>query len=218
MARSLHTVVMSLLVILLSLPVWAAQADNAAAGGTNIDQVFASQRHRKTLPPVVHERTEYYEIKGNRETDLQCELREKGCGWSDGKVYDSMTTWEFKWDYDYVRSPSSCSVDSFKVSVQIVFRYPKWMKDESAPQALIDKWDSYMRGLVTHETGHRDMAVAAASQLAGEVEMLPPFADCADLDRAIRKLCREHTKRLGRDAGTYDDVTAHGGSQGAVLE
>lgn len=196
----------------------SARAGEGAAVSPSIEQVFPLRKHLKTLQPVVREKVEYYEIKGTCEADLQFQLKEKGCGWSDGKVYDSMTTWEFKWDYDYVRAPASCSVASFKVSVDIVFRYPKWMKDEFAPQTLIEKWDSYMQGLVTHESGHRDMAVAAAQELSSAVEALPPFPDCDQLDRMIRKLCRDHTEQLGREAEVYDEATSHGGAQGAVLE
>lgn len=218
MVRNLYFLVLSALIAVLVLPGPPVRAEGTLEVGPSIEQVFPTQKHRKTLPPVVRERTEYYEITGDRVYDLQCELREKGCGWSDGKVYDSMTTWEFKWDYDYVRSPLSCTVEAFKVSVNIVFRYPKWMRDRPAPQALIDKWDSYMRGLVEHETGHRDTAVAAAEKLTADVEALPAFADCAELDRTIRRLCREHSERVNRQAEEYDEATMHGGTQGAVLE
>lgn len=195
-----------------------AVAEDVTLVAPSIDQVVPSQKNRSILPPVVREKYEYYEIKGSREEDLQCELKAKGCDWIDGKTYDSMTTWRFKWDYDHVRSPGSCAVDAFRVSVDITFRYPKWMKDETAPQALIEKWNVYMQGLVDHENGHRDMAIHTANALVVAVNALSPASDCDDLDRSIRQVCRLHIDQLQEDTEAYDAGTVHGGSQGAILE
>lgn len=170
------------------------------------------------MPPIVRERTEYYDIRGSKEYDLQCELKAKGCEWIDGKTYDSMTTWEFAWDYDYIRSSGSCVAKDFRVTVNIVFRYPRWLRDETAPHALVQKWNIYMEALVHHETGHRDMALQTATALVRDVNAQPPARDCEELDLEIKRICRSHIEQLEENTKAYDSGTVHGGTQGAVLE
>lgn len=168
-------------------------------------------------PPVVAEKYEYYEIKGDCEKDLHGELCKNGCTWDDGKKYDSLTTWHVKWDYGYDRAPRACSADSFRVTVEIVYRYPKWVRPNDAPQALAEKWDRYIGNLTIHENGHRDMVVQAATELSRAVAELPPTATCADLDRTVRALGRARMEKLKEDERAYDATTDHGVTQGAIF-
>lgn len=185
----------------------------------SIDTVFPSQKRQKiAIAPIVRESTEYYEIRGDREYDLQCELRAKGCEWIDGKIYDSMTTWEFAWDYDYVRTPSSCSIQDFRITVDIVVRYPRWLKNDLSPQVLVEKWDSYMSALVHHETGHRDLALLAANEIIRDVNAIAPASNCADLDTLIEGLSSRRIQQLRENTEAYDAGTLHGSTQGAVLD
>lgn len=171
----------------------------------------------RVVPPVVTEKYEYYEIKGDCEKDLHCELCKNGCKWDDGKKYDSLTTWHVKWDYGYDRGPQACAADSFRVTVEILFRYPKWVRTGNASPALVEKWDRYMESLTLHENGHRDLVVQAATELSRAVAELPPSATCADLDRTVRTLCSVRIGKLKKDEKVYDATTRHGVTQGAVF-
>ena len=204
--------------ILLLMTVTATCLADERVDTANIDKKAIHQTQRgRTVPPVVKESYEYYEVKGNSEDQLRSELCRNGCKWKDGKTYDSVTNWHVKWDYDYDRSPESCSARSFKVFVDVGFRYPKWVRADDVPGQLVAKWDLYMNSLVEHETGHRDMAVQAAAELARDVAALPPASTCAELDRAVKSLCRERLDRLNDGAKEYDETTHHGSAQGAVF-
>jgi predicted secreted Zn-dependent protease len=174
-------------------------------------------RKKNIAPPLVAEKYDYYEVCGSCEKDLQCEMNQKGIKWDDGKKYDSVTTWKVKWDYGYDRAPQTCSADSFRVTVEILFRLPKWTRTGDAPQQLVDKWDSYMKNLVMHENGHRDMAVEAAADLSRSVAELPPAPTCVELDREVQNLCRARLKKLKEEEKEYDAITNHGYAQGAVF-
>lgn len=180
-----------------------------------------SNTHRQTagraIPPVVTETYEYYEIKGNSEEQLRNEMCRNGCKWKDGKTYDSVTNWHVTWDYDYDQAPQTCAADSFRATVNITFRYPKWVRTGDVPGQLAAKWDSFMKSLVEHEAGHRDMAVEAAAELSRDVAGLPPAPTCEELDRTVRSLCHERLKKLNNDAKEYDEATRHGSVQGAVF-
>jgi predicted secreted Zn-dependent protease len=191
-----------------------------SAGEDRIDLASADKGHSRQIKqisavPVVNEKYEYYEVRGNNEKDLRCQMTDHGCRWSDGRKYDSVTSWYVTWDYGYNRTPQGCSAESFKAIVDITFRFPKWVRSDEAPQAMTDKWDAYMKNLVAHENGHRDMAVAAAADLYREVSSLRPAPSCAEIDRKVKMLCRERIEQMNQDQKEYDATTVHGATQGA---
>ena len=177
-----------------------------------------SHRANNTIvPAVVTEQYEYYEIRGNNEQELRKQMCKNGCAFNDGKKYDSLTTWHLKLDYGYDRATRSCAADSVKVNVAINFRYPRWVRTDDAPRQLVDKWDTYMKNLVMHENEHRDMAVAAATELSKAVAALPPASSCTELDREVRALSRERIEKLNTDEKRLDETTSHGKTEGAIF-
>jgi predicted secreted Zn-dependent protease len=171
----------------------------------------------RVVAPVVTEKYEYYEIRGNSEKELRGQMCRNGCAFNDGEKYDSVTTWRWKLNYGHDRAPGVCTADSFKVALEISYRYPKWVRTSDAPQPLVDKWDGYMKNLITHENGHRDLAVEAAAELSHDLAALPPAASCAELDREIGALSRERREKLNADQKSYDETTVHGKTQGVVF-
>lgn len=205
--------ILSLLLLCVAVAAWAGEDLPVVA---NLGKNLPTGK-KNVAPPTVIEKYDYYEVGGCCEKDIQCDLKQKCIKWNDGKKYDSVTSWKVKWDYGYNRAPETCSVDSFKVTVAISFRFPKWSRPGDAPQNLIDKWDNYMKNLVTHENGHRDMAVEAADELASAVADLPPALTCAEIDREVQKLSRARLMKLKEDEKEYDAATNHGHTQGAIF-
>jgi predicted secreted Zn-dependent protease len=183
----------------------------------NVGKVLASQTENNTVPPIVKEKYEYYKVCGCCEKDLQCDLNQKCICWADGKKYDSMTSWKVNWNYGYNRTPQTCTTDSYIVTVDIVFRLPKWSGTGSAPHQLVKKWNTYMEKLIIHENGHRDRAVEAATEMTRAVKDLPPARTCAQLDREVQTLSHERMKKLIEEQEEYDSTTNHGQTQGAVF-
>lgn len=206
-------IIISLLLIPFAATTFAAE-DRVNIAGIERDQTFWKN---KVLPPAVTEKYEYYEVCGSCEKTLQCDLRQKCVTWKDGHKYDSLTSWDVKWDHGYDRTSETCAVDSFKPIVEITFRYPKWKRTDDAPPPLVEKWDRYLKNLIIHENGHRDMAVEAAAELSHAVSQLSPAPTCAELDRNVRTLFRAHMKKMNTDQREYDETTMHGATQGAVF-
>jgi predicted secreted Zn-dependent protease len=204
-----------LCLLLLSMAA-AAFAEENLPVVANLGKESVSRKKSVAQPRVI-EKYDYYEVGGGCEKDILCDLKQKCVKWDDGKNYDSVTSWKVKWDYGYDRAPQTCSPDSFRVTVAITFRLPKWTRPPDAPQQLIDKWDTYMKNLVAHENGHRDMAVEAASELSQAVAELPPALTCDEIDREVQKLSRARMAKLRADEKGYDTSTHHGHTQGAVF-
>ncbi len=208
----------TILFFLLLMPVAViSYADDGGINLASVDREIYVKKNNVVLPPVVNEQYEYYDVRGGDEKTLRCEMSKNGCRWNDGKKYDSVTTWRIKWHYDYDRGPQTCSAESFKATIDIIFRYPKWVRDDGAPQSLVNKWDGYMKNLVMHENVHRDMAVRAAEELSCAVAALPPASSCAELDRNVRALYSEQMRKLSADERKYDEATNHGLTQGAFF-
>ena len=183
----------------------------------NSDKDSTNRIENSVVSPIVKEKYEYYEVCGCCEKDVQCELNQKCICWTDGKKYDSITNWKVKWDYGHNRTSQACTTNSLTVTVEIVFHLPKWARTGNAPQPLVEKWDTYIENLQTHENGHRDRAVEAATELTSAVKELPPVRTCAELDREVQDLSRERMKKLNKEQVEYDAVTNHGKTQGAVF-
>jgi predicted secreted Zn-dependent protease len=183
----------------------------------NIDHSRSLTGNKVIVPPKVTETYEYYEVCGCSEKDLQCELKQKSILWNDGKKYDSETRWKVKWDYDYSRAPQACIADSFQVNVEVVFRYPKWVRNGSVSRQLEEKWDAYMDKLIMHEKRHRDIVVEAADELSRAVAEMPAARSCAELDREVAALCRNRMGKLIEAQNKYDENTSHGYMEGAVF-
>jgi predicted secreted Zn-dependent protease len=202
------------------LPLAIAASVFAAENAVDIaslDKTTRFPQAKSILPPIVSEKYEYYEIRGNSEDQLRSEMCRCGCRWKDGKTYDSETSWHVKWDYDHDRAPQACSINSFRATVDISSRYPRWVRTGDVPQSLAAKWDNYMKSLVAHENGHRNMVVEAATDLSRAVAELPPAPTCAELDRMVQSLCHERLNKLDAEAKSYDEATRHGIVQGAFF-
>jgi predicted secreted Zn-dependent protease len=171
----------------------------------------------KVLPPVVNEKYEYYEVCGSCEDELHCDLKKKCVTGNDGKKFDSLTIWDIKWDHGYDQTSKTCAVNAFKPIVSIPFRYPQWTRTDVAPQSLLEKWDRYIRNLIAHENGHRDMVVAAVNDLSRAVAHLPSAPTCEDLDSKMRALFRTSMEKMKQDQREYDETTKHDATQGAAF-
>jgi predicted secreted Zn-dependent protease len=186
---------------------WAREQTGAGA-------VIVNQAGNSVLDPLYNEKYEYYEVCGCSEKDVQCDLTLKAIKCSDGNKYDSVTNWRVKWDYGYSRASKTCSPESFRVTVDVIFRLPKWVREVNAPQQLVDKWDGYMKNLIVHENGHRDRALHAAAELTRMIAGLPPARTCSDLDREVNRVSRARLKKLIVEQEEYDAATSHGHAQG----
>jgi predicted secreted Zn-dependent protease len=210
MMKKCHIV---LLLASLSLPVFAGERGLDTA---NFDIARQVPIKGSYLSPRIVEKYQYYDIRGNSQQELTCELQDNGCT-TDGKKYDSITRWRISWDYAYNLTAQGCVADSFRTTVEINYRFPRWVQTDAAPPLLVESWDTYLKNLQLHEQGHRDIAVTAAGELSQTVADLPPYPLCSDLDLSIRRIFRGRTEKLNADSKAYDTATNHGASQGALF-
>ena len=199
----------------LALSGHAAPVHAAPSAGDN--RVPTTPARNTVAPPQIHGLYDYYEVSGGSTTDLICDLKGKACRYPDGKKYDSVTKWRVGWNYGYNKSGGMCSAEGFHLTVDIVVRIPAWLHRASATQPVIDKWETYIDQLKTHENEHLDKVVQAADDLTLAVSQMPPAATCADLNREIWQMSKSRLKRLEVEQNQYDAETGHGWTQGALF-
>jgi predicted secreted Zn-dependent protease len=167
---------------------------------------------------IVNESFSYYEVKGNSDTELQNQIKQKGPEWDDGQRYDSLTSWSLACDHRCHVGSDGCSCTCLKVVLDIAYYYPKWVHDDKASPELVDKWNTYLQKLTLHEHGHRDIAIKAATDLSQALAQIPPLSSCGELDRRVRMLNREYVKKVTELQSAYDISTNHGLTQGAIFK
>jgi predicted secreted Zn-dependent protease len=204
------------LLIIMTVTTTAFAGENGAVMAS-LEKDRSSLKRKTVSAPLHTETYEYYEICGSCERDLLDQMTRKAVMWHDGVKYDSVTSWKVKWDYDYDRSSHACSADSFRMTVNVIYRLPKWVRTGDVPQSLVDKWDAYMKHLMTHENGHGKIVLEAADELTRAVAQLSPAPTCEDLDRQVKTLCRLRLKKLDDEQKGYDESTSHGILQGALF-
>jgi len=205
---------LTLLLLFVSTTAFAAKDRIEVA---SIDKEHIHRTRYKYSPPVVIEKNDYYEIRGSSERDLRRQMLKNGSTWEDGQKYDSVTSWYWTWDYGRDRASQTCSADDFSLTLEITYRFPKWVRTDEAPQPLVDKWDGYMKNLTVHEHGHRDRVVDAAAAFSRAAATLPPDLSCADRERRVRVLSSKMMAELNAAQQEYDEATNHGATQGALF-
>lgn len=167
--------------------------------------------------PTVTIKTETYDIYGTTAQELRDQMILFGVTWRDGKKYDALTTWFTRWRYTWESGVHSCEITGVETSVEVLFRLPNWANKDEAPPALKRRWERYMKNLMMHENGHKDIGIAAAAEIETAIRSMPSERSCETLEAAANAL-GERTLDTYREIETdYDRETGHGRTQGAVF-
>ena len=79
--------------------------------------------------------------------------------------------------------------------------YPQWNAPANAAPAVATAWQGYLARVELHEHGHRDIAEAAANDLARTLEALPGYPSCDALADAARTAASTLLVSHGQETG-----------------
>ena len=74
-----------------------------------------------------------------------------------------------------------------------------------------------MEALVRHESGHKDIAVALATEIERTLQVMAPHATCQQLESDANHAGHAILEKAGRLHKEYDRRTRHGKNNGAVF-
>ena len=157
----------------------------------------------------------YYDVEGADVRSLLASLRQRGPGDGHG-TWAASTSWVFRWSYQPILDPT-CRVQAARVSLDLTYVYPQWKAPANVAPSLATAWQGYLARVELHEHGHRDIAEAAANDLARALEALPAQPTCEALAETARATAAELLARHAQAQIAYDRETGHGATQGAVL-
>lgn len=159
--------------------------------------------------------TTYYDVEGADIRALLASLRQRGP--SDGhETWAASTSWVFRWTYQPTLDPV-CRVQAAHVSLDLAYTYPQWNAPANVAPTVTTAWRGYLARVELHEHGHRDIAEAAANDLARALEALPEQASCDTLAETARTTAADLLARHSQAQVAYDRETGHGATQGAIL-
>lgn len=159
------------------------------------------------------EAIEHYDVEATNLADFVAIMQARKAD-GDGD-WPGRTTATLRVRYRLVPADDGCRIEGLDVALDVVVRLPRWEPADAVRPEIRDQWERMKTGIRTHEQGHRDIAVEAASRL---VERLGAFAptpvhDCDAVDRRIlRERIKAQMAHQGRDQA-YDRRTRHGLTQ-----
>ena len=150
----------------------------------------------------------YYDIGGLSAGRLNGELLRKG-PIREGRTVHAVTDWSLRWSYVARRAGPGCVSASPSVELDVVTTLPRWTDLDTAPGHLVRDWRLYLRRLRAHEGGHRELAVAASSELLERLGRLSA-RDCDTLLEDARRLAGRVVARYDDRHAAFDRATAFG--------
>ena len=162
--------------------------------------------------PQVSVDVSYYDIRGDRASELRVQMNRKG-----PRGFDAYTAWSVRWRYREDRSGIDCRAADLVTSVEIEITLPRWVDEADADEALRQRWQRFYSALLEHEHGHRDFGIRAAREVEAALATVQSQSRCAELKRSINTTGNGILAPIYAQERAYDRDTNHGINDGAVF-
>jgi predicted secreted Zn-dependent protease len=156
----------------------------------------------------------YYDVVGTTSAAIITNIKNVGPTGSDGKRngWWGKTNWKINVNYYYRPDNYGCGFTSVTTILKVDIIMPLLVTDVSAK---VHKWfDEQTKKLLTHEFGHRNVAVGTAEDIDAAVIKMRA-ATCKELISDVDKNFPEWMKKGNETQANYDVVTKHGLKQKA---
>ena len=158
--------------------------------------------------------TNYYSVTGATPAEIRRSLAQAR-PWRN--ALDAYTSWHIDSRFQVAASPEGCRCVSFTNTIRIATTAPRWLRPTNATPGTVQSWVRYSQALWKHESGHAQLALAAAAEQHQRVKRLGAEPDCHSLRNRINKVAQEVLGEYRRREQEHDKQTDHGRKEGAVL-
>lgn len=158
----------------------------------------------------------FYDIRGTTAAELRAEIARQG-PLSEGARHQAVTNWRITWQPLTSSIGGKCSVTSMNLMLTVEIVFPRWVNELGAPLALSENWRKYLTGLLGHEHGHKDIALAGAEEVRQLPKTALPQGTCAASIAAANAAGKAVVDRTVARQRKYDKDTDHGRGQGVRL-
>jgi predicted secreted Zn-dependent protease len=166
--------------------------------------------------PPVHEnvRIRHYDVVGTNAQALDRSLDTAGPR-SGERAFAGYTHTALEWRFTFDRVDNACVIVAAHVRMDAEITLPRWTPPADAEAGLRKAWVTFADALHAHETGHVDLARAAARELHDTLSNVRA-AGCVEVEREANAAGERALGRLAEAHRRYDAETEHGAAQGAV--
>ena len=167
------------------------------------------------VAPQVQRATKYYELRASTLVELIAEFR-AAAGTGAVPVRFGLT----RWDVALNTSPSfgtrtSCAPERVTLRVVLTTTLPKAVRSTQFSAADAAEWQRFLSALLRHETQHDSIVIAQTTAFLRDVES---EANRGAMPSSIEACVADVLGRIERASTTFDAITQHGGTDGAVLK
>ena len=160
----------------------------------------------------------HYQIFGNTADILRTQIRDCGPGatGSADAEFTGQADYNLDWQYTTAQSNGTCSATDIKVGLHTALALPYWQPTAGATSGLAQRWQNFDAALLTHEQGHISIDKAYATKLITDLDNLGNMP-CNQITDHANALMNADAALLDQANDSYDTVTRHGATQGAIL-
>jgi predicted secreted Zn-dependent protease len=166
------------------------------------------------LAQQVSEQTFYYNVTGGTPREIRQSIDKLKPADERGQRHDALTKWDLRFNYKTMPGAGGCAVTSMDVTLVLQVILPKWVNESSGAADIVNAWRKYLAATITHENGHKQVALDGATRLRNEA-LRARGANCNALGPVLDQLTKGIVEQIRGQQNLYDQQTDHGGSQGA---
>ena len=167
--------------------------------------------------PIIDLKTDYYQVNGVTPSEIRDDLDMKTPIREDGLNYDAHTDWFVKWDFWWNESNGQCTITKVTTRVDVEYILPKLTISRALPKSLKKKWEVYMKALLHHEDGHKDIGVRAANEIEKEIGNMTTRRTCKQLEIDANRLGHKIIEKFRGFDEKFDRKSDHGAKNGATF-
>lgn len=162
--------------------------------------------------PVITSTMTTYNIYGATAVEIRKSLNSNSPISIGNIPYDAFTKWHVTWNFSYQHNIDGCYVTNAATAVHIEMTMP-WLRTPIQGKVK-QQWERYIRALLQHEHGHRDIGIAAANKIEREL-LLMKYSDCNRFEKKGHDMAHRIIDRYLKKEQNYDRTTQHGKTDGA---
>jgi predicted secreted Zn-dependent protease len=123
---------------------------------------------------------EYYDLEASDRASLINALNARGADLS-------RSSWKLAYQYQPGRELGHCVVGVVTTKLDLSMTLPRWAPPAGTPPELVERWQRYLISLMSYQDGRLERARELERALKPALAAVPPAADCAALDVAVRE-------------------------------
>lgn len=176
---------------------------------------FATQSPTAWPKPAVNIKKETYNVRGYSAQEIRADLDRKTPILKNNVRFDALTEWRVEWEFFWYRSKEYCEIDALTTQVKIRYVLPELKTLHELPTPLKKRWNSYYDALLSHEEGHKDIALLAAREIEKSFAKIGPRSSCDELMNETSIMGQRIIDKHIELNEHYDKATDHGSRNGA---